>query len=237
MDHTIALIQKSHEGDEEARARLVEENAGLVWCIVKRFFNRGVEADDLFQIGNIGLIKAIDKFDTSFEVRFSTYAVPMISGEIKRFLRDDGMIKVSRSLKELSYMAYLCQERLSEKLGREPVIDEIAAELGVENAELMMALESSGEIESIYKPVYQKDGQEICLVDKLAEKSGEEEKILNHMLLNQLLNSLDKEERQLIYLRYFADKTQAQVGEELGISQVQVSRLEKKILKRMREQV
>lgn len=237
MDHTIALIQKSHEGDEEARARLVEENAGLVWCIVKRFFNRGVEADDLFQIGNIGLIKAIDKFDTSFEVRFSTYAVPMISGEIKRFLRDDGMIKVSRSLKELSYKAYLCQERLSEKLGREPVIDEIAAELGVENAELMMALESSGEIESIYKPVYQKDGQEICLVDKLAEKSGEEEKILNHMLLNQLLNSLDKEERQLIYLRYFADKTQAQVGEELGISQVQVSRLEKKILKRMREQV
>lgn len=237
MDHTIALIQKSHEGDEEARARLVEENAGLVWCIVKRFFNRGVEADDLFQIGNIGLIKAIDKFDTSFEVRFSTYAVPMISGEIKRFLRDDGMIKVSRSLKELSYKAYLCQERLSEKLGREPVIDEIAAELGVENAELMMALESAGEIESIYKPVYQKDGQEICLVDKLAEKSGEEEKILNHMLLNQLLNSLDKEERQLIYLRYFADKTQAQVGEELGISQVQVSRLEKKILKRMREQV
>lgn len=237
MDHTIALIQKSHEGDEEARARLVEENAGLVWCIVKRFFNRGVEADDLFQIGNIGLIKAIDKFDTSFEVRFSTYAVPMISGEIKRFLRDDGMIKVSRSLKELSYKAYLCQERLSEKLGREPGIDEIAAELGVENAELMMALESAGEIESIYKPVYQKDGQEICLVDKLAEKSGEEEKILNHMLLNQLLNSLDKEERQLIYLRYFADKTQAQVGEELGISQVQVSRLEKKILKRMREQV
>lgn len=237
MDRTIALILKSHEGDEAARTRLVEENAGLVWCVVKRFFHRGVETEDLFQIGNIGLLKAIDKFDISFDVKFSTYAVPMIAGEIKRFLRDDGMIKVSRSLKELSYKAYLCQERLSEKLGREPAVDEIATELGVEGEELMMAMEAAGEIESIYKPVYQKDGQEICLMDKLAEKANEEEKILNHMLLNQLLKSLDKEERQLIYLRYFADKTQSQVGEELGISQVQVSRMEKKILKRMREQV
>lgn len=237
MDRTIELIQKSHAGDEGARTRLVEENAGLVWCVVKRFFHRGVEAEDLFQIGNIGLLKAIDKFDISYDVKFSTYAVPMISGEIKRFLRDDGMIKVSRSLKELSYKAYQCQERLSEEFGREPTIEEIAKNLCVESAELMMAFESAGEIESIYKPVYQKDGQEICLMDKLSEQSGEEEKILNHMLLNQLLKSLDKEERQLIYMRYFADKTQSQIGEELGISQVQVSRLEKKILKRMREQV
>ena len=117
MDHTIDLIQKSHEGDEEARARLVEENAGLVWCIVKRFHNRGVETEDLFQIGNIGLIKAIDKFDLSYDVKFSTYAVPMISGEIKRFLRDDGMIKVSRSLKELAYKAYLLKEDLQNQRG------------------------------------------------------------------------------------------------------------------------
>lgn len=117
MDHTIALIQKSHEGDEEAKARLVEENTGLVWCIVKRFYNRGAEAEDLFQVGNIGLLKAIDKFDLSYDVKFSTYAVPMISGEIKRFLRDDGMIKVSRSLKELAYKAYICQEKLQEKWG------------------------------------------------------------------------------------------------------------------------
>jgi len=237
MDHTIALIQKSHEGDEEARARLVQENTGLVWCVVKRFFNRGIEADDLFQIGNIGLLKAIDKFDTSFEVKFSTYAVPMISGEIKRFLRDDGMIKVSRSLKELSYKAYICQERMQEKLGREPTIREIAEEMHVECEELTMALEAGGEIDSIYKSVYQKDGQEIQLVDKLAENSRAEENILNHMLLKQLLNSLNKEERKLIYLRYFADKTQSEVGNELGISQVQVSRMEKKILKRMREQL
>lgn len=237
MDHTIALIQKSHEGDENARSRLVEENAGLVWCVVKRFFHRGVESEDLFQIGNIGLLKAIDKFDTSFDVKFSTYAVPMISGEIKRFLRDDGMIKVSRSLKELAYKAYLCQERLTELFGREPTVTEIARELEVDCEELLQALDASGEIESIYKPVYAKDGQEIRLMDKLAEKSNEEETLLDHMLLSQLLSSLNKEERQLIYLRYFADKTQSQVGTELGISQVQVSRMEKKILKRMREQL
>lgn len=237
MDHTIALIKKSHQGDEKARAQLVEENAGLVWCIVKRFYNRGAEAEDLFQVGNIGLLKAIDKFDMSYEVKFSTYAVPMISGEIKRFLRDDGMIKVSRSLKELSYKAYLCQEKLQEALGREPTITEIAEYLEVDREELTMALDASGDIESLHKPIYQKEGQEIRLMDKLPEKEGGEEKILNHMLLLQLLEYLNKDERQLIYLRYFANQTQSQVGQELGISQVQVSRLEKKILKRLRERI
>lgn len=234
MDHTIALIKKSHEGDEEARTRLVEENEGLVWCIVKRFRNRGVEAEDLFQIGNIGLLKAIDKFDLNYEVKFSTYAVPMISGEIKRFLRDDGMIKVSRSLKELAGRAGVCRERLQEALGREPTITEIAKELGVEREELTMALEAGGEVESLHRPIYQKDGQEIRLMDKLPQREGGEDKVLDHMLLDQLLSGLGQEERKLIYLRYFADRTQSQVGEEMGISQVQVSRLEKKILKQMR---
>ena len=192
MDHTIALIQKSHEGDEEARAQLVEENTGLVWCIVKRFCNRGVEAEDLFQVGSIGLLKAIDKFDLSFDVKFSTYAVPMISGEIKRFLRDDGMIKVSRSLKELAYKAYLCQERLQEKWSRDPTVAEIAQELGVETEELTQALDASGDIESLHKPIYQKEGQEVRLMDKLPEKEGEEEQILNHLLLKQLLAYLNK---------------------------------------------
>ena len=237
MDRTASLIRRSHEGDEKARAQLVEENAGLVWCVVKRFYNRGTEAEDLFQIGNIGLLKAIDKFDMSYDVKFSTYAVPMISGEIKRFLRDDGMIKVSRSLKELSYRAYLCRERMYDQMGREPNVAEIACELGVGSEELVMALEASGDVESLHKPIYQNDGQEIQLMDKLPEKEQEEDKILNHMLLSQLLDSLDKEERRLIYLRYFAEQTQTQVGEELGISQVQVSRLEKKILKRLRERV
>ncbi|WP_154670305.1 sigma-70 family RNA polymerase sigma factor, partial [Bariatricus massiliensis] len=144
MDHTIALIQKSHDGDEEARAQLVEENTGLVWCIVKRFYGRGTEAEDLFQIGSIGLLKAIDKFDISYDVKFSTYAVPMISGEIKRFLRDDGMIKVSRSLKELSYKAFFAKERLQDKLGREPDLEELAAYLEIEKEELVMAMEAGG---------------------------------------------------------------------------------------------
>lgn len=237
MDRAIALIQKAHDGDEEARAQLVEENAGLVWCVAKRFYNRGVEAEDLFQIGNIGLLKAIDKFDLNFEVKFSTYAVPMISGEIKRFLRDDGMIKVSRSLKELAYKAYLCQEKLQEKLGREPTVREISEELGASAEELTMAMEASGDIESLQKSIYQKDGQEIRLMDKLPGQEREEDRILDHMMLNELLKSLDQTERRLIYLRYFADRTQLQVGQELGISQVQVSRMEKKILKQMREQV
>ena len=237
MDNTIALIRRSHEGDEEARAQLVKENAGLVWCIVKRFYNRGTEAEDLFQIGNIGLLKAIDKFDLSYDVRFSTYAVPMISGEIKRFLRDDGIIKVSRSLKELSYKAWLCQEELRGKWDREPTIVEIAEHLQVDQEELVMALDAGGDVESLHKPIYQKDGQEIRLMDKLPEQEQAEEKVLNHMLLGELLSSLGKEERRLIYLRYFAEQTQSQVGEELGISQVQVSRLEKKILKRLREQM
>lgn len=237
MDHTIALIQKSHNGDEEAKAQLIEENVGLIWCIVKRFFNRGAEAEDLFQIGSIGLLKAIDKFDLSYEVKFSTYAVPMISGEIKRFLRDDGMIKVSRSLKELAYKAFLAQEELRRRYGREPGLEELAEHMQVEKEELVMAMEASSEIESLHKTIYQKDGHEIQLMDKLEEQEAREDKILDRMLLKELLEQLEKEDRQLIYLRYFANKTQAEVGQMLGISQVQVSRMEKKILKRLREKL
>ena len=209
MDHTIALIQKSHEGDEEAKAQIVEENTGLIWCIVKRFRGRGAEVEDLFQIGSIGLLKAIDKFDLSYDVKFSTYAVPMISGEIKRFLRDDGMIKVSRSLKETAGRANACREKLRERTGREP----------------------------LHKTIYQKDGREIQLLDKLEEREAREERLLDHMLLSQLLEQLEPQERRLIYLRYFADKTQTEVGKLMGISQVQVSRMEKKILERMREKI
>lgn len=237
MDRTISLIKQSHDGDETARAQLVEENMGLVWCIVKRFCGRGTEPEDLFQIGSIGLLKAIDKFNLDFEVRFSTYAVPMIAGEIRRFLRDDGMIKVSRSLKELSYKAHLIRERLQEELGRDATLQELSQELGVPEEELTMALESSGEVESIYKPVYQKDGNEIQLVDRLVEDGEQEEQILNKIVLGGLLETLEKEERRLIYLRYFKNQTQTEVGKELGISQVQVSRLEKKILSYLRSKI
>lgn len=236
MDHTIALIQRSHEGDEKAREQLVEENVGLVWCVVKRFYGRGTETEDLFQIGSIGLLKAIDKFDVSYDVKFSTYAVPMISGEIKRFLRDDGMIKVSRSLKELSYRTYQAREKLIETLGREPTMDELAELMEVDREEIAQALEAGSEVESIYKPVLQKGGNEVPLLDKLEETEKQEEKILNHMLLTQLLSTLNKEERQLIYLRYFQDQTQTEVGKLLGISQVQVSRMEKRIMERLRKE-
>lgn len=237
MDHTIALIRQSHEGDEKARAQLVEENMGLVWCVVKRFYGRGVDSEDLFQIGSIGLLKAIDKFDVSYDVKFSTYAVPMISGEIKRFLRDDGMIKVSRSLKELAYKAHLEKEKLMEKLGREPTLDELSEEMKVEKEELVMAMESVNEVESIHKPVFQKDGNEISLMERLTLPEGEEDKVLDRLVVKQLLEGLDKEERQLIYLRYFANYTQVEVGRALGISQVQVSRIEKRILNRLRQKI
>lgn len=237
MDHTIALIRKSHDGDEQARVQLVEENVGLVWCVVRRFYGRGVEADDLFQIGSIGLLKAIDKFDLSFDVKFSTYAVPMISGEIKRFLRDDGMIKVSRSLKELSYKAYMVREKMQETLQRDPTLEELSEAMQVDKEELVMALDSGNEVESLYKPIYQKDGNEVSLLDKLEEKEAQEDKILNRILLKQLLDDLEKDARQLIYMRYFANKTQTEVGKELGISQVQVSRMEKKILQTLRGKI
>lgn len=235
MDHTIALIQKSHEGDKAAREQLVEENVGLIWCVVKRFYGRGLENEDLFQIGSIGLLKAIDKFDLSYDVKFSTYVVPMISGEIKRFLRDDGMIKVSRTLKELSYKIFQTREKLLDLLGREPTIEELAEKMQIDKEEIVEALEAGSEVESIYKPIHQKEGNEIRLMDKLEEKEHREEKILDHMLLQQLLGTLEKEERTLIYMRYFQDKTQSQVGKELGISQVQVSRMEKKIMENLRK--
>lgn len=226
---------KSHEGDKAAREQLVEENVGLIWCVVKRFYGRGLESEDLFQIGSIGLLKAIDKFDLSYDVKFSTYAVPMISGEIKRFLRDDGMIKVSRTLKELSYKIFQTREKLLDLLGREPTIEELAEKMQIDKEEIVEALEAGSEVESIYKPIHQKEGNEIRLMDKLEEKEHREEKILDHMLLQQLLGTLEKEERTLIYMRYFQDKTQSQVGKELGISQVQVSRMEKKIMENLRK--
>lgn len=235
MDHTIALIRKSHEGDKEAREQIVKENVGLIWCVVRRFYGRGAELEDLFQIGSIGLLKAIDKFDLSYDVKFSTYAVPMISGEIRRFLRDDGMIKVSRSLKELSYKILQERERMTRSLGREPNLQELSEQLGMEREEIVEAMESASEVESLYKPIHQKEGSEIRLMDKLEEKEQREEKVLDKIVLQEILETLDPEERRLIYLRYFANRTQSDVGKSMGISQVQVSRMEKRILQRMRK--
>lgn len=237
MDETAKLIQSAHEGDKSARDRLVSENMGLVWSIVRRFGGRGYDPEDLFQIGSIGLIKAIDKFDLSFDVKFSTYAVPMIAGEIKRFLRDDGMIKVSRVLKETAIKAKGVREALNLKLGREPTLNEIAGELGICVEELAAAMESGAEIESLQKTIYQGDGSSIHLMDKLEEKSNPAEEVMNKMLLGRLLKELSPEERKIIIRRYYMEQTQTQIAKELGISQVQVSRMEKKILKSMREKL
>ena len=237
MEHTLALIARAHQGDKEARDTIFEENIGLIWSIVKRFQNRGVELEDLFQIGSIGLLKAVDKFDLSYDVKFSTYAVPMISGEIKRFLRDDGMIKVSRSLKEVCYKAYLAREKLEKELGRDPQIAEMAGEIGIPQEELMMALDSNVEIESLQKTIYQGEGNDIRLIDKLEEKKNRQEESLNRILLEEILGQLTVSERRLIYMRYFQERTQTEIAREMGVSQVQVSRMEKKILKRLRDKM
>jgi len=237
MEHTLVLIEKAHGGDKAARETLVEENMGLVYTIVRRFAGRGHEMEDLVQIGSIGLIKAIDKFDTSFEVKFSTYAVPMIAGEIKRFLRDDGMIKVSRSLKETAGKACMMREILEKRNGREPTLEEISEEIGAAREDIVLAMESAAEVESLYKTIYQGDGNAIFLMDKLEEQRNPNEELLNHMLLNRLLEELLQEERKLIELRYFEEKTQMEVAKALGISQVQVSRYEKKILKKLRAKI
>lgn len=237
MDPTMRLIEAAHEGDKEARDQLVSENLGLIWSIVRRFSGRGHELEDLFQIGSIGLIKAIDKFDMSFGVKFSTYAVPMIAGEIKRFLRDDGMIKVSRSLKESANKARLIKEQYINQTGKEPTIEEVAKEAGISSEELVMAMESQVEVESLYKTIYQGDGSPIFLMDKIEEKEDKMDEMLNNIVLEELIAALDEKERSIIQMRYFMDKTQTEIAKEIGISQVQVSRLEKKILKSMREKL
>lgn len=235
MDHTLALIGRAHQGDKAARDRLFEENTGLVYSVARRFMGRGTELEDLCQIGSIGLLKAVDKFDIAFEVRFSTYAVPMIVGEIRRYLRDTGIIKVSRSLKENQYKVFRAREELEREFGREPSVKELAEKAELAPEELTMVLESGAEVESLYRTVYKGEGTEILLMDKISEKENGQEKLLDRILLEELLKSLEGPERRLIFMRYMEEMTQTEIAEKLGISQVQVSRMEKRILSKLRE--
>lgn len=237
MDRTEELVQRSQEGDKAARDALIEENMGLIHHVAKRFLGRGVEAEDLFQIGAIGLLKAVDRFDLGFGVRFSTYAVPMIAGEIRRFLRDDSMIKVSRSLKELAMKAARLREQLLMERGAEPGVEELASSLGVEPEELVQAMDSCTEVESLQKVISQGDSDGTSLMERVEQGRDEQEELLRRMLLEELLSSLEPKERRLIVLRFFGDLTQTQVAEDLGMSQVQVSRLEKKILQALKEKI
>ena len=235
MDETLKMIELAHQGDKAARDRLVTDNMGLIWSIVKRFAGRGYEQEDLFQIGSIGLLKAIDKFDLQYQVRFSTYAVPMIAGEIRRFLRDDGMIKVSRSLKELAVKVFSLKEQLTDNYGREPTVEEIAKELGVSSEEVAASLEAGAQIESIYRPLSATEGEKGVLMDKLEEKSEAQEQLLNRLTLEKLMKDLGEQEKELILRRYFYGQTQTETAKALKVSQVQISRLEKKCLKELRK--
>jgi len=235
--NTLELIRLSQMGDTGARNRVIMENVGLIWSIVRRFLGRGQEADDLFQIGCIGLMKAVDKFELSYDVKFSTYAVPMITGEIKRFLRDDGMIKVSRTLKETAGRVRKVQEMLENEYGREPTLAELAASLQLAEEEIVMALDSSAEVESLNKTIYYSDGSDIALMDKIAEDVDRNERLVNHMALKKILSELDEREQSLIRMRFFEERTQTQVAEVLGVSQVQVSRMEKKLLLQLRSRL
>ena len=229
-----ALLEQAAAGNRDAEAQLIEENSGLIWSIARRYYGRGAEPDDLYQLACVGFIKAVRGFDAALGNEFSTYAVPKIAGEIRRFLRDDGMIKVSRSLKELAVRSLQTREKLTDRLGREPTLEELAGEMGVDKEEIVQAMEAGSEVESLYRPIHQKEGSEIRLLDKIEEKERKEDRILDRMVLKQLLETLEPKERQLIYLRYFAEKTQSDVGRIMGISQVQVSRLEKRILEDLR---
>lgn len=256
MDEVSVLIGRSQAGDKEAREVLIEKNLGLVHHIVRRFAGRGYELEDLFQIGTIGLMKAIDKFDLSLGLKFSTYAVPMITGEIKRFLRDDGLVKVSRTLKENGIRVKMARQRLQSRIGREPTLQEIGEEARLTVEEIVLAMEADTTVESIYSSVSQEDGSEMYLVDRVVQGANsavgssfgtggfcvggedrEKEKVLDKMLLQQLLDSLAEQDRKLIIMRYFQDKTQMEIAGVLGISQVQVSRMEKRILLQLRERV
>lgn len=237
MDKTLDLIKLAQSGDNDALEQILKENMGLIWSIVKKFSNRGYETEDLFQIGSIGLIKCINKFDLNYNVKFSTYAVPMIMGEIKRFIRDDGMIKVSRPLKEIAVKAKYVQDSLSKKIGSQPTVNEIAEELNVDVEDLIMALDADKEIESLYSTVYQGDGDPIYLIDKLKKDDDNDEKLVENIVLKQVINELEPREQQIIRLRYFCDKTQTEVAKEIGVSQVQVSRIEKRVLQAMRKKL
>ena len=231
----IELLKKAINGDKEAKDELVSLNLGLVWSIVKRFNNRGYELEDLFQIGSIGLIKAIEKFDLSYNVKLSTYAVPMIMGEIRRYIRDDRPIKVARSLKELAFRIQKTQEELTNALDREPTINELSNEMGVSIEELVMAMEASQSLVSLNDVAYQDDGSPIYLIDQINENEYRQNLLFDKLALKEALSKLDKDERQIIILRYFKDMTQMDVARALNITQVQVSRLERKVLTKVKK--
>ena len=229
-------IIKAQNNDEEAMTKIIKTNSGLIWSIVKRFLGRGYDKEELEQIAYIGFIKAIKRFDTTLEFKLSTYAVPYIIGEIKRFIRDDGAIKVSRSIKELSAKIGQIQKEYITKKGEEITVEELARELKVEKEEIVVALESQRTVESIDKNVYDDENGE-SKISKIANQEDETTILLNKLCVEELINNLETRDKKIILLRYYKRKTQTEVAKMLGITQVQVSRLEKRILSEMKEKI
>ena len=232
MNKTIELIQKAHEGDESAKELVVNQNLGLVWSIVHRFKNNYYDKEDLFQIGCIGLMKAINNFDVNYGVQFSTYAVPIIMGEIKRYFRDDGTIKVSRSLKELNLKVNNASEVLANQSGHDPTIEQLANYLQVDQQDIVEAIDSSYYPTSLSEPIYEKDGSSISMEERIENKHNK--MWFEKIALEMEIEKLDEKEKLILYMRYHLDFNQERVARRLNISQVQVSRLEKKIIAKLR---
>ncbi|WBW99465.1 RNA polymerase sporulation sigma factor SigF [Oceanirhabdus sp. W0125-5] len=235
--NNLELIKEARKGNKEALDNIVQNNLPLVTSICKKFINRGYEYDDLFQIGCIGLVKAVSNFDDSYGVKFSTYAVPMIMGEIKRFFRDDGIIKVSRSVKKQARQLHYDREALTNELQRDPTVEELSEYSGISKEEVVFALESSAGMNYLYDTIHQDDGSPVLLIDKITCKKENSVKLIDKIALKEAIRQLDSRGRQVIILRYFKDKTQVQVAKMLGISQVQVSRIEKKVLGQIKEKI
>ncbi len=234
-EEKMELLREIHEtGSKEARDKLIRGNLRLVLSVIQRFTGRGEDIDDLFQIGVVGLIKAINNFDLTKEVRFSTYCVPMISGELRRYLRDYNQIKVSRSLRDLAYQSMQAKERLTAKLQKEPTVSEIAEEIGAKREDVVIALESVSDPVSLYEPVYSDTGDTLYVLDQIRDKDTMES-WLGELSLREAIRNLEKREQNILYLRYFQGKTQTEVAQEIGISQAQVSRLEKNAIQLIRQ--
>ena len=233
-EETMALLRRSKEGDQDARRQLIEGNLRLVLSVIQRFVGRGENVDDLFQVGCIGLIKAIDNFDITQPVRFSTYGVPMIVGEIRRYLRDNSAIRVSRSMRDTAYRVLQAREKLMAETQREPTVEQIAQILGIPREEVVFAMDAIVDPVSLYEPIYDSGGDAICVMDQVSDRRNTDEKWIEHIALKEALDRLDDREQRILALRFCEGKTQMEVSAEVGISQAQVSRLEKNAIHAMR---
>ena len=233
-EETMTLLRRSKQGDQDARRQLIEGNLRLVLSVIQRFVGRGENVDDLFQVGCIGLIKAIDNFDITQPVRFSTYGVPMIVGEIRRYLRDNSAIRVSRSMRDTAYRVLQAREKLMAETQREPTVEQIAQILGIPREEVVFALDAIVDPVSLYEPIYDSGGDAICVMDQVSDRRNTDEKWIEHIALKEALDRLDDREQRILALRFCEGKTQMEVSAEVGISQAQVSRLEKNAIHAMR---